>query len=80
MSGIETKTVSTAVARLIESGRLHIVNSADDGTREYTPKVGEMTTVISKGESRLRGFLVDPLHEVWLSSGLRAATPMSSIW
>jgi hypothetical protein len=70
MSGIETKTVSNAVARLIELGRLYVVKTDEDGTREYTPKVGEMTTVVSKGHSPLRGVLVDPLHDVWLSSGL----------
>lgn len=69
-TGIETKTVGAAVSRLIESGRLHVVRSAEDGPRDYTPIVGEMTTVISKGAVPLRGLLVDPLHDVWLSSGL----------
>lgn len=71
MSGVETKTVSSAVARLIESGRLHVVRTTGEGPREYTPKVGEMTTVLSKGDSPRRGVLVDPLHEVWSSDGLR---------
>jgi hypothetical protein len=70
VSGIETKTVGIAVSRLIESGRLYVGRTADDGLREYTPIVGEMTTVVSKGTAPLRGLLVDPLHHVWLSSGL----------
>jgi Bifunctional DNA primase/polymerase, N-terminal len=37
MSGIETRTVSTAMARLIGSGCLYVMRTADDGTREYTP-------------------------------------------
>jgi hypothetical protein len=52
-TGLETKTVSTAVSRLIESGRLHVVRATDDGAREYTPKVGEMTTEGSKGTAPL---------------------------
>lgn len=70
LTGLETKTVSTAVSRLIESDRLYVVRAADDGSREYTSKVGEMTTVLSKGDSPLRGVLVDPLHDVWLADGL----------
>lgn len=69
-TGIETKTVAVAVSRLIETGRLHVVRAADDGPREYTPKVGEMTTVLSKGAAPLRALLVDPLHDLWLSRGL----------
>jgi hypothetical protein len=69
-AGIETKTVGVAVLRLIKSGHLHVVRTADDGPREYTPIVGEMTTVISKGDSPLGGVDVHPLHDVWLSSGL----------
>lgn len=70
MTGIETKTVRAAVSRLIESGRLHVVRTSEEGQREYTPIVGEMTTVISKEAVPLRGLQVDPLHDVWLSSGL----------
>jgi Bifunctional DNA primase/polymerase, N-terminal len=69
-TGIETKTVAAAVSRLIETGVLHVVRTTDDGRREYTPIEGEMTTVSSKGDSPLRGVPVDPLHDVWLSSGL----------
>lgn len=69
MSGIETKTVATAVARLLDTGRLYVVTTGDDGIREYAP-VGEMTTAGSKGTGPLRGLLVDPLHDVWLGSGL----------
>lgn len=69
-TGLETKTVSASVSRLIESGRLYVVRTTDDGPREYTPKVGEMTTVTSKGTAPPKGLLVDPLHEVWSSSGL----------
>jgi Bifunctional DNA primase/polymerase, N-terminal len=69
-SGIETKTVRTSVSRLIASGRLYVVRTADDGPREYSPIVGEMTTVDSKGATPLKGLLVDPVHDVWLSDGL----------
>lgn len=70
MAAIETKTVRAAVSRLMESGGLHVVRTTDDGPREYTPIVGKMTTVLSKGDSPLRGVHVDPLHDVWSSSGL----------
>ncbi|MGK2903146.1 MAG: hypothetical protein ACSLE7_09800, partial [Mycobacterium sp.] len=69
-TGIETKTVAVAVSRLIETDRLHVVRAAHDGPREYTPKVGEMTTVLSKGAVPLRALIVDPLHDLWLSRGL----------
>lgn len=69
-TGIETKTVGVAVSRLIKSGHLHVVSTADDGPREYTPVMGGMTTVLSKGAVPLRGLLVGPLHDVWLGSGL----------
>jgi hypothetical protein len=69
-TGLEAKTVSTVVDRLIKSGRLYVVRTTDDGPREYTPKVGEMTTVVSKGAAPLKGLLIDPLHDVWLSDGL----------
>nr|WP_152665917.1 hypothetical protein [Mycobacterium sp. UM_NZ2] len=42
----------------------------DEGAAEYAPILGESTTVISKGESPIRGFSVDPLGDVWLSDGL----------
>lgn len=66
-AGLEPKTVGTSVARLVESGRLFVVKTADDGTPEYAPKVGEMTTVLSKGIP----VGIPALHEVWLSDGLR---------
>jgi Bifunctional DNA primase/polymerase, N-terminal len=69
-TGLETKTVNAAVSRLIDSGRLYVVRTTDEGPREYTPIVGEMTTAVSKGTAPLRGLLVDPLHDVWLSDGL----------
>lgn len=69
-TGLEVKTVSTVVDRLIGSSQLYVVRTTDEGPREYTAKVGEMTTAISKGTAALRGLLVDPLHDVWLSHGL----------
>ncbi len=69
-AGIHTKTVSTTVGRLIESGRLHVVRTTEEGSREYTLKLGEMTTVLSKGSTTLRGLMVGPLHDVWLGTGL----------
>jgi hypothetical protein len=70
LTGLEPKTVNSALARLVESGRLCIVGSSDDGASAYTPIVGELTTGVSKEESPLRGSSVDPLHAVWLSDGL----------
>ncbi|GBG36847.1 bifunctional DNA primase/polymerase [Mycobacterium montefiorense] len=69
-TGLETKTVRSALRRLIESAHLHVLRSTDEGTREYTPKVGEMPTDISKEAAPLKGLQVDPLHDVWLSDGL----------
>ncbi|CPU02958.1 Bifunctional DNA primase/polymerase%2C N-terminal [Mycobacteroides abscessus] len=69
-TGIETKTVGIAVGRLIESGRLHVVETIDEGSRKYAPKLGEMTTVVSKGSTPHRGLMVNPLHDVWLGIGL----------
>jgi hypothetical protein len=69
LTGFEPKTVGSALARLIESGRQCIVGNDADGTPEYTPIVGELTTAVSE-ESPLRGFHVDALHDVWLGDGL----------
>jgi hypothetical protein len=70
LTGSEPKSVDSALTRLIASGRLHIVGRDGDGVSEYAPIVGEMTTVVSKGESPPRGFPIDPLHDVWLGDGL----------
>src|SRR6185312_12060869 len=65
-TGLETKTASISVARLVESGRLFIVKKAEDGTPQFAPIVGEMTTVRSKGIP----LGIPALSEVWLSDGL----------
>ncbi|QVI29629.1 bifunctional DNA primase/polymerase [Mycolicibacterium neoaurum] len=65
-TGLETKTAGKSVARLVESGRLFVVKTADDGTPEYAPRVGEMTTDLSKGIP----IGIPSLSEVWLSDGL----------
>lgn len=65
-TGLETKTAGKCVARLVESGRLFIVKKAEDGTPEYAPVVGEMTTVSNKGIP----LGIPALSEVWLSDGL----------
>lgn len=65
-TGLETKTVGRSVARLVESGRLFIVKKTEDGTPEYAPVVGEMTTVSNKGIP----LGIPSLSEVWLSDGL----------
>jgi hypothetical protein len=65
-TGLETKTASNSVARLVESGRLFVVRKADDGTPEYALVVGEMTTVVTKGIP----LGIPALSEVWLSDGL----------
>lgn len=65
-TGRETKTTAKAVARLVDSGRLFVVNTADDGTREYAPVVGEMTTALNKGIP----LGIPSLSDVWLSTGL----------
>lgn len=70
LTGLEPKTVGSAVKRLIDSGRLFVVGTDADRVPEYAPVVGELTTVVSKEESPLRGFLVDPLGDVWLADGL----------
>ena len=70
LTGLEPKTVNSAVTKLVKSGRLCIVGHADDGTPEYAPIVAGLTTVVSKGETPLRGFPVDPLSDVWLGDGL----------
>jgi hypothetical protein len=79
VTGLEPKTVNSAVARLTESGRLCVVGTDDDGAPEYTLILGELTTVSGKGKTPLcigrggtpmRGFPVDPLHDVWLGDGL----------
>jgi hypothetical protein len=79
VTGLEPKTVNSAVGRLTESGRLSVVRIDDEGVPEYTPIVGELTTVngkgktpigIGRGRTPLRGFPVDPLHDVWLGGGL----------
>lgn len=71
LTGLEPKTVSAALERLAKSGRLCVVGIAEDGSQEYAPVVGEMTTVISKGMTPPRESSVDPLHVVWLGDGLR---------
>ncbi|OQZ96600.1 hypothetical protein BST15_11910 [Mycolicibacter arupensis] len=70
LTGLEPKTIGSAVRRLTVSGRLCVVGTDDEGAAEYAPILGESTTVISKGESPIRGFSVDPLGDVWLSDGL----------
>lgn len=70
LTGLEPKTVSAAVERLVKSGRLCVVGTAEDGSQEYAPVVGEMTTVVSKEMTPPRESSVDPLHVVWLGDGL----------
>jgi hypothetical protein len=70
LTGLEPKTVTTASARLVESGRLCVVGNDDDGTPEYSPIVGEVTTVCSKGTDPIGDVPVDPLSDVWLGDGL----------
>lgn len=70
MSGIETRTVANALSRSLKSGDVYVVATDEDGLRQYTPVVGEMTTVSSKGITPLRGLLVDPCHDVWMCTGL----------
>ncbi|MBX7435531.1 bifunctional DNA primase/polymerase [Mycobacterium sp. Y57] len=65
-AGMEPKTAGKSVARLVSSGRLFVTRRADDGTSEYAPIVGEMTTVISKGIP----LGIPLLDDVWLSDGL----------
>lgn len=65
-TGMEPKTVGKSAARLVESGRLFVVKTSDDGTPEYAPKVGETTTVLSKGIP----IGIPSLSELWLSDGL----------
>lgn len=65
-TGLETKTASKSVARLVELGHLFVVKTADDGTPEYAPNVGQMTTVLSKGIP----IGIPALSEVWMSDGL----------
>jgi hypothetical protein len=65
-TGLEPKTAGMAAGRLIESGRLFVVKTSEDGTPEYAPKVGETTTVPSKGIP----IGIPSLSEVWLSDGL----------
>lgn len=65
-TGLETKTASNSVVRLVESGRLFVVETAEDGTPEFAPKAGEMTTVVSKGIP----LGIPALSEVWMSDGL----------
>jgi hypothetical protein len=47
LTGLEPKTVSAALERLAKSGRLCVVSTTEDGSHEYAPIVGEMTSVIS---------------------------------
>lgn len=70
LTGLEPKTVTPAVKRLVESAHLCVVSNDDDGVPEYAPIVGELTTELCKGKAPLRGLLVDPLHDVWLGDGL----------
>lgn len=70
VAGLEPKTVSKAVTRLVESGRLYIVDTADDGTPHYAPVPGELTTVVVSKGMTLVIPVVDPLHDVWMSDGL----------
>lgn len=70
LSGVEPKTVQSAIKRLTASGRVYVVGTDAEGVAEYTPIVGELTTVVSKGESPFRGFPVNPLGDVWLADGL----------
>jgi hypothetical protein len=70
LTGLEPKTVSAALERLVKSGRLCVVSTAEDGSQEYAPIVGEMTTVISKEITPPRELSIDPLHVVWLGDGL----------
>lgn len=65
-TGMETKTAGNSVARLVDNGRLFIVKTGEDGTPEYAPIVGEMTTVSSKGIA----IAIPALDDVWLSDGL----------
>jgi hypothetical protein len=69
LTGLEPKTVNSAIARLVKSEAICVLGQDDDGT-EYGLIVPGLTTVPSKGESPLRGFPIDPLDEVWLSDGL----------
>lgn len=70
VTGLEPKTVNSAVTRLIESIRLCVIGNDHEGAGEYTPIVRELTTVGSKGITPPRGLSVDPLHDVWLGDGL----------
>ncbi|WP_326547806.1 bifunctional DNA primase/polymerase [Mycolicibacterium sp. ND9-15] len=71
LTGLEPKTVSAALERLVKSGRLCAVGTAEDGSQEYAPVVGEMTTVVSKEMTPPRESSVDPLHVVWTGDGLK---------
>jgi hypothetical protein len=44
LTGLEPKTVNSAVTRLVESGRLCVVGNHEDGAPEYAPIVRELTT------------------------------------
>jgi hypothetical protein len=44
LTGLEPKTVNSAVTRLVESGRLCLIGNDSDGVPEYAPIVGESTT------------------------------------
>jgi len=70
LTGLEPKTVSAALERLAKSGRLCVVGTTEDGSHEYAPIVGEMTTVVSKEIAPSRELCVDPFHVVWLADGL----------
>lgn len=65
-TGLEPKTVGKSVGRLVKGGRLFVVDVAEDGTPEYAPNVGEMTTVRNKGIP----LGIPVLSELWLSDGL----------
>ncbi|ORV49694.1 hypothetical protein AWC05_00805 [Mycobacterium florentinum] len=70
VAGLEPKTVSKAVARLVKSGRLYAVETDDGGTPDYAPIPGELTTVLVSKGMPLGIPVVDPLHDVWMSDGL----------
>jgi hypothetical protein len=44
LTGLEPKTVNSAVTRLVESGRMCVVGNDEDGAPEYAPIVRELTT------------------------------------
>ena len=44
LTGLEPKTVNSAVTRSVESGRLCVVGNDEDGAPEYAPIVRELTT------------------------------------